>query len=156
MRLQSQGVTLKSSFQIRKTAISRGVPKQILLLKQSLKSLHFNQIYHPLQNIQDHCQLEHPNQTWSAAFMSLTIISNCWCSSMVWFPTTWIPNSSHKASLAAFDLRARITAGNVFLASEILFSKIFAMQLRKTSSLLALLVTRGFMDGADNASPENK
>ena len=46
-------------------------------------------------------------------------------------------NSSHKAIRAGLDFKALRTAGNVFLASAILFSKMEAIQLRRTSSRLA-------------------
>lgn len=39
----------------------------------------------------------------------------------------------HKANLAALLFNARTTAGNVFLASDILFSKMQLTQFRKTS-----------------------
>lgn len=70
--------------------------------------------------------------TCNAQFISLTTKSNCWCSSMALLPTTCCANSVHRASLAAFDFSARRTAGNVFRASDILFSKMQLMQLRNT------------------------
>ena len=49
---------------------------------------------------------------------------------------------TQSAHLAALFFRALMTAGKVFFASEILFSKILVMQFLRTSSLLALLGTR--------------
>ena len=49
---------------------------------------------------------------------------------------------TQSAPLAALFFRALMTAGKVFFASEILFSKILVMQFLRTSSLLALLGTR--------------
>jgi len=70
--------------------------------------------------------------TCNAQFISLTTKSNCWCSNIALFPTTCCANSVQRASLAAFDFNARRTAGNVFRASDILFSKIQLIQLRNT------------------------
>ena len=67
-------------------------------------------------------------------------MSNCWCSTMTWeLPPAacCMANSSHKAIRAGLDFKALRTAGNVFLASAILFSKMEAIQLRRTSSRLA-------------------
>ena len=72
--------------------------------------------------------------TWRAQFIKRTTKSNCWCSNIALFPTTCCESSEHKANLAALLLSALPTAGNVFLASEILFSNMQLMQFFKTSS----------------------
>lgn len=71
--------------------------------------------------------------SWRAQFIKRTIRSNCWCSSIALFPKTRCPSSEHKANRATLAFKARTTAGKLFLASEILFSKIHWIQFRKTS-----------------------
>lgn len=67
-----------------------------------------------------------------AQFIKRTTKSNCWCSSIALLPTTCCDSSLHNAKRAAFDCKALSTAGNVFRASEILFSKIQLTQFLKT------------------------
>lgn len=70
--------------------------------------------------------------SWRAQFISRTTKSNCWCSSIALLPITCCANSLHRAKRAAFDCSARNTAGNVFLASDILFSKMQFIQFLNT------------------------
>lgn len=73
--------------------------------------------------------------SWRAQFINLTTRSNCWCSNIAFVPQTCWASSLQKASLACFDCKALNTAGNVFLASDILFSKMQVIQLRKTCKI---------------------
>lgn len=77
-----------------------------------------------------------------AQFINRTTRSNWAGSRMARLPPTCWFNSVQRAKRASFVFNARRTAEKLFLASEILLSKIQLMQLRSTSSRLAELVKR--------------
>lgn len=69
--------------------------------------------------------------------------SNCWWSSTALFPWTVLANSRHSVSLASRCFNVRITAGKLFRASAILFSKMQLTHVFKTSKRRAVLFTIG-------------